>query len=96
MSPEQLKSSKVDGRSDIFSLGVTFYQLLTGHYPFEGEDLATITHKITKSKPVDVREIRAELPEIASKILEKALQKTPEKRFQTASEIAKAIRKALK
>jgi len=96
MSPEQLRSSKIDGRSDIFSLGVTFYQLLTGRYPFEGEDLATITYKITKSKPVDVRELRPELPEITSKILDKALQKSPDKRFQTAKEIAEILRKGLK
>jgi len=95
MSPEQLRSSKIDGRSDIFSLGVTFYQLLTGRYPFEGEDLAKITYKITKSKPPDVRELRPELPEIASKILETALQKSTDKRFQTAQEMAKELRKGL-
>jgi len=91
-----LRSSKIDGRSDIFSLGVTFYQLLTGRYPFEGEDLATITYKITKSKPLDVREIRHELPEMASKILDKALQKSVDKRFQTAKEMAKSLREGLR
>ncbi|MCJ7772202.1 MAG: serine/threonine protein kinase [Desulfobacterales bacterium] len=96
MSPEQLRSSKIDGRSDIFSLGVTFYQLLTGRYPFEGEDLATITYKITKSKPINVIEIRPELPEISSKILDRALQKVPDKRFQTAKEMAGIIREGLK
>jgi serine/threonine-protein kinase len=95
MSPEQLRSTKVDGRSDLFSLGVTFYQLLTGHYPFEGKDLATITYKITKSKPSDVRSLRPEIPEIASKIIDKSLQKSPEKRFQTAKEMASAIQKGL-
>lgn len=95
MSPEQLRSSKIDGRSDIFSLGVTFYQLLTGRYPFEGADLAKITYKITKSKPIDVRELRKDLPEIASKIIDKALQKSPDKRFQTAKEMSKALRKGL-
>lgn len=95
MSPEQLRSSKIDGRSDLFSLGVTLYQLLTGHYPFEGKDLATITYKITKSKPVDVRNLRPELSESASKILDKALQKSPDKRFQTAKDMARAVQKGL-
>lgn len=94
MSPEQLRGLQIDGRSDIFSLGVTFYQLLTGHYPFEGEDLATITYKITKSKPSDIRKIRSELPEFAWKIIEQALQKNPDKRFQTAGEMAGAMRRA--
>ncbi len=92
MSPEQLKGSKVDGRADIFSLGVTFFQLLTGQFPFGGNDLATITYQITNAKTPDINDFRSKLPKSASEIVSRALEKTPSKRFQTAAEMAEALR----
>jgi len=93
MAPEQLKGSRVDGRADIFSLGVTFFQLLTGQFPFGGNDLATITYQIANAETPDVNQFRAGLPKSAGAIVYKALEKEPDQRYQTAAEMAEALRK---
>jgi serine/threonine-protein kinase len=93
MAPEQLKGLKVDGRADVFSLGVTLFQLLTGQFPFGGSDLATITYQITHEDTPDIREFRPDLPESAREIIFKALEKDPDKRYQTAAEMAEDLRK---
>ena len=95
MSPEQIAGAKVDGRADIFSLGVTFYQLLSGDLPFKGESLATLTYSIANQKHIPVRKQRPNLPASATTIINKALQKKKEKRFRTASEMADAIESAM-
>jgi len=83
MSPEQLAGMKVDGRSDLFSLGVTLYQMLTGELPFIGESLASLMYKIANEKHPDVRLFRPDLPSCVSRIINKALAKEPENRFQS-------------
>ncbi len=95
MSPEQLEGSRVDGRADIFSLGVTFFQLLTGRLPFEGETLVALTHQIAHMKHTQLREVRENLPPSASRIINKALQKKPESRFQNAQELAQTLTMAI-
>jgi len=95
MSPEQLKRSNVDGRADIFSLGITFFLLLTGRFPFTGEDLASLTYQIANTKHPDVRTCRAKLPDSASRIINKALQKKPERRFKTARDMVTALDTAI-
>ncbi|MBA1149628.1 serine/threonine protein kinase, partial [Ectothiorhodospiraceae bacterium WFHF3C12] len=94
MAPEQLTGDTVDGRSDIFSLGVTLYQLVTGEVPFRGENLAGIAYQITTAKPKGVRTVRPELPAAVARIVNRALQKSPEKRYHSAGEMADALRKA--
>ncbi|MFE8070337.1 serine/threonine-protein kinase [Marinobacteraceae bacterium S3BR75-40.1] len=94
MSPEQLKGRKVTGASDIYSLGVTLYRLLTGVMPFEGETLAELTQRILNSKPRSVRDHRPELPPSAVRIVNKALQKDPQKRYKTAAEMAEQLDRA--
>jgi len=93
MSPEQIKGEKVMGQSDIFSLGVTFYQLLTGELPFNGDTMVAITHQIVNGKYTSVTEINPRLPESAQRIIAKALQKNPEKRFETAYEMSDMLQK---
>jgi serine/threonine-protein kinase len=93
MSPEQIAGKKVDGRSDEFSLAVTLYQLLCGQLPFEGDSLAALMFKITNEKHTSIRRVRSDLPPCVSTILNKAMQKEREKRYDTAGELANDLRK---
>ncbi|HEV2321243.1 MAG TPA: serine/threonine-protein kinase, partial [Gammaproteobacteria bacterium] len=92
MSPEQLSGKKVDGRSDLFSLGVTMYQMLAGQLPFQADSMATLMFKIANEPHPPVTAVRAELPDEVNKILEKALQKDPEQRYQRGGDFAKDVR----
>jgi serine/threonine-protein kinase len=96
MSPEQIRGEKVSGQSDIFSLGVMFYQLLTGEFPFKADNIAALTTQILQCKFVSVDTLRPELPPSAKKIIAKAMQKNPENRFPSALEMAAALDNALK
>ncbi|MFO1310809.1 MAG: protein kinase [Burkholderiales bacterium] len=91
MSPEQVIGEKVDSRSDLFSAGVVLYQLLTGHLPFEGDTLISVAYKITKTDPPSLDKIRSDLPLSLRRVVERALKKQPDKRFQTGEEFAQAL-----
>jgi len=94
MSPEQIAGQTVDGRSDIFSLGVVFYELLSGKKPFPGDNISTIVYKIVHEQPRRVTEVNTDLPESYEAIVAKALAKDPAKRYQTCRELAVAIENA--
>ncbi|MGZ5042937.1 MAG: serine/threonine-protein kinase, partial [Usitatibacter sp.] len=94
MSPEQLAGKKIDGRSDLFSLGVTLYQLLSGRLPFEGESMTQLMFAIANNPHPAIRDYNPALPEWVDAIIEKALAKDFEKRYQTGAEFAAAIREA--
>jgi len=96
MSPEQVLGKRVDGRSDLFSLGVTFYQMLRGELPFDGQPLATLMYKVANEKHPDVRHLRLDLPPCVGLIVDRALAKKPEDRFQTGAEMAKFLRQCRK
>lgn len=96
MAPEQLKGQKVNRAADIFSLGVTFYQLLTGALPFSGDNLAALTYEIIHGKHKGARSVRKDLPTSASRITNQALQKDIEDRYETAAEMASVIKKAIR
>lgn len=95
MSPEQVAGKKVDGRSDLYSLGVMFYQMLSGTAPFRGESMATLMFKIANEAHASVFDARPELadtlPCIAA-VIDKALSKDPAERYQTGQEFAAAIK----
>lgn len=95
MSPEQLKGHQVSAAVDIYSLGVTFYQLLIGALPYTGDSLANLTYAIIHDKHKNVRAVRPELPTSANRIVNRALQKEPRKRFADALEMADALRRSL-
>jgi serine/threonine protein kinase len=92
MSPEQVRGDKVDGRSDLFSVGCVLYEMLTGRRPFQSETLMTIFYKITHDQPDWTAIPAGEGAEELRGVLEKALAKDFEARFQTADEFALALR----
>ncbi len=91
MSPEQVLGEKVDSRSDLFSAGVVLYQLLTTHLPFTGDTLISVAYKITKTDPPPLDKLRPDLPLSLRRVVERALKKQPDKRFQTGEEMALAL-----
>jgi len=95
MSPEQLEGIKIDGRSDLFSVGVVLYQLLTGERPFAGNNVATLMYQITHIEPKSVNEFNKEIPNTLVQIVKKLLHKDPKKRFQTGRELDEALAIAL-
>ncbi|MCG6944707.1 MAG: serine/threonine protein kinase [Deltaproteobacteria bacterium] len=92
MSPEQISGMKVDGRSDIFSLGIVFYQLLTGELPFGGENLAAIMYQITTVEPEPPTTHNPKIYKAAVAILNRALEKSLESRYQNAKQMGDHLR----
>jgi eukaryotic-like serine/threonine-protein kinase len=95
MSPEQLAGGRVDGRSDLYSLGVMLYQLLTGHLPHQSSSMAALMFDIANRPAPDVRTYRPELPPIVSKVLELALQPRPESRYFNGQRMAADLAQVL-
>jgi serine/threonine protein kinase len=92
MSPEQMAGSSVDGRSDLYSLGVMLYQLLTSHLPHEGESMARLMTQIANEPAPDVRSWRPELPEALANVVALALEKRPEIRYGDGHQMAADLR----
>ncbi len=92
MSPEQLSGQKVDGRSDLFSLGVMFYQMLTGKLPFQGDSMAALMYQIANEAHTDPRKIRPNLLPCIGAIVNKLLEKKAADRYQRGNELAQDLR----
>jgi hypothetical protein len=93
MAPEQIIGSKVDGRADLYSLGASFYQLLTGKLPFNADNLGNLAFKIANEKHRPLKHLRPELPASASRIINKALQKEAKDRYATGEDMAKVLKR---
>lgn len=97
MSPEQCTSSKVDHRSDIYSLGIVFYETLTGEVPFNHEELVRVMAMHLSDTPKPIDEIRPDLnfPDALVNIVARTLLKNPNDRYQTMDELAKALEESM-
>jgi CHASE2 domain-containing sensor protein/tRNA A-37 threonylcarbamoyl transferase component Bud32 len=95
MSPEQVGGKKVDGRSDLFSLGVVCYELLTGEKPFKGENIAAVMYAIAKSPYQPIKKIVPTIPRCSAQIVDRLLTKGVSKRLGPASKVVKEIDKCL-
>ena len=96
MSPEQLSGKRVDGRSDLFSLGVMCFQLITGRLPFIADSMANLMYKIANEDHPSVRVLRPDVPDCIPPILDRALKKNRDERYASGQEMADDIRNCLK
>ncbi|HXG57778.1 MAG TPA: protein kinase [Thermoanaerobaculia bacterium] len=94
MAPEQIKGAPVDGRTDIFSLGICLYECLTRRKPFGGDSLTSISYKIVHEPFVPLREINPQIPEPYEDVIARCLAKEPSRRFQRGRDLANALRAA--
>jgi predicted Ser/Thr protein kinase len=95
MSPEQVLGHDLDGRADLYSVGIIFYQLLTGALPFTADSVIAMAQKQVLDKPPPVQLYRQDLPEWCESILHRALAKSPAERFQTAEEFRVELARAM-
>ena len=95
MSPEQIDLEKVDGRSDLFSVGAMFYELLCGQRPFTGVNITAILKKIGTEDPPPLNEINPQIHPKLEAVVARLLAKDPEDRFQSAGEVVSVLKSLL-
>ncbi len=94
MSPEQIQEDYITNQTDLFSLGVVMYELLTGQHPFGGESFSRLIHKVINEEPPPLRSYRKDLPAALEKIVRRALEKDTSKRYRMGLEIASDLSRA--
>jgi serine/threonine-protein kinase len=95
MSPEQVSGKKVDGRSDVFSLGIVLFEMLNGNKPFVSDDITSLMYQIANKKHPSVRRHNAKIPQVIEKIIDKALAKDASQRYQSAGLMAAHLMKVV-
>ncbi len=95
MSPEQVSGDRVKGLSDLFSLGVVCYEMLSGEKPFTGDSLGALMHNIANVKYTPLKKVRSDLPECCYAVVRKLLKKDFKDRYRNATEVAAALQKCL-
>lgn len=93
LSPEQAKGTYIDFRSDLYSFGIVLYEMVTGRLPFEGDSPVTVALKHLQEEPVPPKNINPAIPDSLNKLILKAIQKEPIKRYQNAKEIIQDLQK---
>jgi serine/threonine protein kinase len=96
MSPEQLEGAPVDGRSDLFSMGVILYTMLTGHRPFQGNSAATVSFKVANRDPLPASAFDSAFPPEVDYVIARAMAKDPAARYQTGREMALDLHSVLR
>lgn len=94
MSPEQIEEADVDNRTDLYSLGVIMYELLTGRHPYPSENFSELVKQILNEEPPPMKEYRENIPDILEQIVRKAICKDKEKRYSSGLDIASDLSKA--
>jgi hypothetical protein len=94
MSPEQIRGERIDGRSDLFSLAVVLYEMLTGEKPFPGETVSSIIYRIVNEEPAEIGELGGRVSPRMAVFLNRALAKSPDDRFFSGAEFAESLRTA--
>ena len=87
MSPEQVEGKRVDSRTDIYSLGIVFYEMVTGQVPFSGESTWQLMYQRVQQTPIDVKQVKPDLPDYVARVIMHCLEKDPANRYQAAKEI---------
>jgi len=95
MSPEQIAGTRVDGRSDLYSLGVMLFQMLTGNLPFRADSMAGLMYKIANEEAPDLRSFRPDLSPDLARLVALALTKRPEVRYQDGDQLAEDLKQIL-